>query len=495
MAAGGIGPDSIIDLAAQLFQSWTLWTAVIIVAEVLAIISLVRAIMTARTAAGAWAWSLALISFPFIAVPLFWIFGRKTFSGYTETLREAREQHEDLIEKITEGLEPHFAHLDGEQRRYGKVLQRLSERSFTDGNDVELLIDGPATFDAIFKAIEGATDYLLVQFFIIKDDTLGRKMQRVLVDKAKAGVRVYLIYDEIGSHRLPGRYIRELCEAGAQVTEFQTTRGKSNRFQVNFRNHRKIVVADGTIAFIGGHNVGDEYLGESKRYGPWRDTHVIIRGPAVLSTQLVFLGDWYWAVREVPSLHWNPKFPPCQSCMTVLPLPTGPVDETESGTLFFLNSITNAENRVWIASPYFVPDETIRSALQLASLRGVDVRVLIPDNPDKRMPWLASFSFLEEMEATGVRVFRYTRGFLHQKIILVDEALGCVTTANLDNRSLKLNFEVSAVVLDAEFCREVEAMLLSDFANAREVHSDDYTSKPLWFRILVRLARLAAPVL
>lgn len=494
-AAGGIGPDSIIELFVRMFQSWNFWTPVIVAAEILALISIVRAIMTARTAAGAWAWSLALISFPFVAVPLFWIFGRKTFGGYTETLREARERHEDLIETITRGLEPHFASLDESQKIYARALQRLSERSFTRGNHIDLLIDGKATFEAIFEAIDDAREYLLVQFFIIKDDTLGRKLQQRLIEKARDGVRVYLIYDEIGSHRIPRRYLRELRDAGVQVTEFQTTRGKSNRFQVNFRNHRKIVVADGDVAFIGGHNVGDEYLGSSERYGPWRDTHVVIRGPAVLSTQLVFLCDWYWAVRQIPTLNWEPEFPESGDGMTAMILPTGPVDDTDSGTLFFLHAITLARERVWIASPYFVPDETVRSALQLAALRGVDVRVLIPDKPDTRTPWLASFSFLEEMEAAGVRVFRYEKGFLHQKVLVVDEAMGSVTTANLDNRSLKLNFEVSAVVLNAEFCREMSAMLEADFSRAREVDSRDYRDKPVWFRFLVRIARLMAPVL
>ena len=175
-----------------------------------------------------------------------------------------------------------------------------------------------------------------------------------------------MLYDEVGSHKLKHRhYKQELRAEGINVTEFQATRGKSNRFQVNFRNHRKIVVVDGAIAFVGGHNVGDEYLGKSERFGRWRGTHVKIVGPAALSTQLIFLADWYWAVREVPDLHWTIDVDDDDDDdgMPVLPLPTGPVDEVEGGTLFFLNSINRAKERLWIASPYFVPDESVWQCL------------------------------------------------------------------------------------------------------------------------------------
>ena len=479
-------------------ESLTFWVALTLVAQVFAVISVGHAIMSSRTAPGAWAWTFALLSFPF-AVPLYWIFGRKTFKGYENALREARDRHADFVDAVTDGLEPHFATLTGEEGRYGTVLETLSERKFTRGNRVTLLENGEATFEAIFEAIEDANRYVMIQFFIIKDDVLGGQLRDLLVRKAQEDrVKIYFLYDEIGSHALPKRYLQSLRDAGISVAAFQTTQGRANRFQINFRNHRKIVVVDGKSAFIGGHNVGDEYLGKSARFGAWRDTHVKIVGPAVLSTQLVFLGDWYWAVQEVPNLSeivWQPQFVAPRDGHTVLPLQTGPVDTIEGGTLFFLNSINRARERFWITSPYLVPDETIRNALQLAALRGVDVRIMIPENPDKKIPWLAGFSFLGDLERAGIRVFRYTEGFLHQKVFVVDQQTACVGTANLDNRSLRLNFEVSAVVLDEAFNTEVANMLLRDFEKCREVSSLDYSEKPIWFRILVRLARLVGPVL
>ena len=489
------GPDSLVDLFSRLFSSWTLWTIVILVTQIFAILSIMNVVMRARTVTGTWAWALALFSFPVLAVPLYWIFGRRTFRGYFERMRDVREKHEDLMEEVSEALRPHFIDCLPDEYRDFSVLEKLSERRFSDDNQVELLINGEATFDSIFEAIDNAKSYILIQFFILKDDKLGQELQKRLIEKAKEGIRVFVLYDEIGSHKLSSAYVATLRKGGAQVSAFHTRRGKSNRFQINFRNHRKIVVVDGAAAFAGGHNVGDEYLGKSERFGNWRDTHVKVRGPSVLSIQFIFLNDWYWATREIPSLDWFPKFQAPSNGMTVLPLPTGPIDEVEGATLFFLNAINNADEKIWITSPYFVTDESIRAALQLAAMKGIDVRIMIPFKPDKYTPWLATFSYLAEMEAAGVLIFRYTDGFLHQKTMLIDDRLGSVGTANLDNRSLRLNFEISIIVLNKTFCSELETMLVADFEKCREVGAKDYTERPLWFRIGVRIARLAAPIL
>ncbi len=477
-------------VVALLFLAW----------EVLAVATILNIVMKSRSAAGAWGWSMAVLALPFFAVPLYWVLGRHQFKGYMERLREARATHEEAYREHMATMAPHHAVLEGDEIRYGGVLERLSERRFTEGNEVCLLIDGGQTFEAIFEAIESAESYVLVQFFIVKDDGLGNRFRELLERKSREGVRVHFLYDEIGSHKLPRRYVRSLREAGAEIHPFHSTQGPSNRFQVNFRNHRKIVVVDGRVGFVGGHNVGDEYLGVSETYGPWRDTHVRLTGPSVLSLQMVFLGDYYWATRQVPGLNWTTVTPADGSgCggghSVVLTLPTGPTGEIEGGTIFFLNAITRAKRRLWIASPYFVTDESVRSALQMVALRGVDVRIMIPGKPDKYVPWLATFACLGEMEAAGVRVFRYVEGFLHQKVLVVDDCLAAVGTANLDNRSMRLNFEVSAVVLCEDFAKQVASMLEVDFARCREVGASDYTDRPLWFRMLVRLARLFSPVL
>ncbi len=472
-------------------------TTLIVIVEILAVVSIAHAVMTVRTSQGTWAWAMALFFFPPLAIPLYWVFGRRTFYGYKQTMKEAAETHADLVEEIQTRIGAHRSPLVSEDFGYGSVAEQLSRHRFTGGNQVELLVDGEATFDAIFAGIEAARDYVLVQFFIIKEDRLGEKLKQLLLKKAKQGVRVFLLYDEIGSHRLKRRTFQDVLRAaGVEVAAFQTTQGKSNRFQVNFRNHRKIVVVDGREAYVGGHNVGDEYLGGSKRFGRWRDTHVKVVGPAALSTQLVFLADWYWAERELLALNWETGGTGLQQKgMSVLSLPTGPVGEVESGTLFVLNAINRARHRLWITSPYFVPDEPISYALQLAAFRGVDVRIMIPQKPDHRTVYLAGFSYLRGMDAAGVKMYRYRDGFLHQKVMLVDEHLASVGTMNLDNRSLRLNFEISMLVIDAGFCRDLEEMLEEDFRNCRRIDGRDYSEKSLPFRVAVRIARLMAPVL
>ncbi|MCG8600284.1 MAG: cardiolipin synthase [Verrucomicrobiales bacterium] len=493
-----------MDLPTDLFEHdierFALGTALFIGWEILAVATILNVVMNARSATGAWGWAMAMLAFPFVAVPLYWILGRQQFNGYVESFAKAQDNYERIFKDVTETLDPHFARLDGEDLRYGGVLEKLSDRRWTEGNEVCLLINGKIIFDEIFEAIGKAREYILVQFFIIKDDDLGEKLKSLLLEKAKEGVRIYVVYDEIGSHKLSRSYVEELREAGMEVHAFHSTKGPSNRFQINFRNHRKIVVVDGEVGFVGGANVGDEYVGSTERFGEWRDTQVKLIGPSVLSLQMVFLADYYWAAESVPELRWT-QVPDvdgsgCGAGVSkVITLPTGPIEQVEGGTVFFLNAITRAQKRIWIATPYFVTDESVRSALQMAALRGVDVRVMIPQVPDKWVPWLATFSYLPEMEAAGVRIFRYLPGFLHQKVILVDDRMSAVGTANLDNRSMRLNFEISAVVLCEDFAKEVESMLEVDLENCREVFGDDYTDRPLWFRLFVRLSRLFSPVL
>jgi cardiolipin synthase len=362
------------------------------------------------------------------------------------------------------------------------------------GNRVDLLVDGDATFSSILDGIDQATDYILFQFFIVKDDGLGRRVKDHLIARAKAGVRVYFIYDEIGSHELPDRYLEGLREVGIEVTEFGTRKGKGNRFQLNFRNHRKIVVVDGRVAWIGGLNVGDEYLGKDPKFGHWRDTHVRIEGPAVIEAQVSFAADWRWAKDEVPKLHWQAQAAPDGSDTGVLIIPSGPADELETANLMFVHAINSARKRIWIASAYFVPDRSVIVALQLAGLRGLDVRILIPDNPDHLLVYLAAYSYFDEAGQTGVQFYRYTRGFLHEKAMLIDDGVATIGTANFDNRSFRLNFEITVVISDPAFIAQVEKMFVDDFSDARLMEEEEYDRKPWWFRFGVRLARLTSPI-
>lgn len=463
-----------------------------VVFHVLGLLSSVDAVLRTRTPQGAIAWAGSLITFPYLAVPAYWVLGRTKFNGYVSArrgkLQEVAGVCDEALEATQEFLHPH-------EKGNGASLaaEHLAGLPFLRGNGVELLIDGAATFDSILSGIDAAREYILFQFFIIKDDELGREVQAHLIERARAGVRVSFLFDEIGSHKLPARYLEELREAGVEIHKFHTQKGFLNRFQINFRNHRKVVVVDGLVAWIGGHNIGDEYMGRDAGIGAWRDTHVRIEGPAALGAQVSFAEDWHWARGKLLDLNWHPVEHATQD-LPVLIVPSGPADEFETASLMFVHAINSAVERIWIASPYFVPDEAVVAALQLAGLRGVDVRILIPDQRDHIGVYLAAFSYLDETAAAGVKFYRYREGFLHEKVLLLDHSTATVGTANFDNRSFRLNFEITAVIADDDFAAQVERMFEADFARSRLMDSGELSRKPWWFQFGVRLARLTSPI-
>lgn len=471
----------------------SIWILIVAVLHVLGILTAIKAVMETRTSQGAIAWVIFLITFPYISLPVYWILGRSRFKGYSTAKQVKDEKIEKWFSGLFEDLESYTVS-SSVTSCADSAAEKLASLPILRANSIDLLIDGDATFKSILDGIENARSYILFQFFIIKDDDIGQKVKEALITKAKEGVEVYLIYDEIGSHALPRVYLEALEEAGVKVHAFHTRKGMFNRFQINFRNHRKIVVVDSKYAWIGGHNVGDEYLGKSKKFGHWRDTHVRIEGPSVLAAQLSFAEDWHWATGQMlEQLNWS-AYRSEKADQQALIIPSGPADRLETAELMFLHAINSAEKRIWIASPYFVPDDTILSALQLAGLHGVDVRILIPDKPDHLLVFLAAYTYFEEVARTGVRFFRYTDGFLHEKVMLIDEDVATVGTANFDNRSFRLNFEITCIVKDRAFASEVEKMFMDDFAHSREMTREDLSRKSFGFRFATRLARLTAPI-
>ncbi|MFC3616426.1 cardiolipin synthase [Lutimaribacter marinistellae] len=452
--------------------------------------SAVRAAQTARTPQGAMGWGVFLLTTPWIAVPLYLFLGHHRFKGYrltrNESARVAAGIRQLAIDAAPDPESLEMNHLP---------FERVANLPVTRGNSAELLIDGDATFDAIFEAVDAAQDYVLVQFYIVRDDALGLELRDRLIAARARGVRVCFMTDRVGSYGLPLRYYEDLASAGVEVVEPGDQRGPKHRFQMNYRNHRKTVIVDGLVGFIGGHNVGVEYLGQDPEFGHWRDTHVRLRGPLVQQLQLIFVEDWHWARDEealLDDLAWQPRL--AEEDMNGVIVATGPGDTTETGSMLFFASIAAARERVWIASPYFVPDLDVMSALRHAALRGVDVRLLVPDVIDHRLPWLAAFAYFDELRGAGGRVFRYTDGFMHQKVFVVDEALAAVGTTNLDNRSFRLNFEAMALFFDKRAALDVADMLEADFANAFELRRG-LDSQPPSIRYGAPLARLFAPIL
>lgn len=469
--------------------SWLIGLAIFMV-YLLGILSAVLALMSSRTSQGAIAWIISLLSIPYVAVPAYWVFGRPRFYGYVSARGERDTVLRRVLARYRQQIEPYIAEPDSGEVR---AVEQLAMMPLTVGNRTELLIDGQETFDSLFAGIDTAEEYVLIQFFIVRDDALGLQLKHHLDRAVGRGVRVYFLYDEIGSRKLGEGYLKDLHEAGVAVSPFNSSRGLRHRFQLNFRNHRKILVVDGRVGWLGGFNVGVEYLGEHRRHGPWRDTHLKLTGPSVLGLQEAFWEDWHWATGEVLSLTWQPQSI-CPDGQNVVIVPSGPADRQETASLLVQQAIHSAKERLWVTSPYFVPDRGVQDALRLAAMRGVDVRIMIPERPDHLLVFLSAFSFLPDMLRAGVKVYRYQPGFLHQKVILIDGHSATVGTVNLDNRSFRLNFEITAYVIDPRFAAEVRLMLQKDFANCRRISYDELRDRPLWRKVISRAAYLLSPI-
>ncbi|QDT03082.1 putative cardiolipin synthase YwiE [Rubripirellula lacrimiformis] len=475
------------------FRRRRLTAVFLLVAHLLGAAASLNVLTEQRTPQGAIAWIVSLNTFPYLAVPMYWLVGETDYGEHAIAYRASTSKGQPIVARLYRDLQK--ANLIVPDRTdTHRLVTRLVKLPVTRGNEAKLLIDGPATFDAMMNSIESAKSYVLVEFYIVRDDQIGRSLQELLIKKSKQGVRVSMLYDEYGSRDLPNRYVEELRAAGVQVRGFNSPMSDGSTTRLNFRNHRKLVIVDGETAFVGGHNVGDEYRYGVGELGLYRDTHVQVDGPLVQCCQVVFAEDWHAVTDELLThLHWQPTVT-AEPGVEAVCVPTGPADEFETASMFFMQLIHSAKERVWIATPYFVPDEQMVTTLKLAALRGVDVRILIPEKSDATLVWLSSFSYLEELDAAGVRVYRYQDRFMHQKVMLVDDSVAVIGTANFDNRSFRLNFELMLAFFDEKFVKEVARMLESDLRDCKLADSQELAESTYAFQTLVRASRLLAPI-
>jgi cardiolipin synthase len=465
-----------------------------------------RIIDTRRSPASTISWLWAHLTLPFLAVPLYWFIGRVRIVEYE------RKRHIRHFEKIGFGkvqLEgPTSYEGYGKLGEFSNMFSQFSRSLGATQGKVNLLIDGNSTFAAIFAAMNGAKHYIIVQYYILQSDKLGLELKEILEKKAREGVRIYLLYDDMGSFWLSKRYVSELRSAGVRTARFLPVTSLKRLFLVNFRNHRKLVVVDGLYAFTGGLNVGEEYIGSRfKKRREWRDTHLMVSGPCVRNLEEVFFADWHFATGErlAPTIasYWEtPEFKvrferlfAQEGREYVQVIPSGPADPTAIGAIVFSSLIHAATKRIWLATPYFVPDEPLQSALELAVLRGIDVRILLPMTSDVRFVHWVTLSYAEQMQRKGVHVFQYKAGFTHQKVILVDDDLAAVGTANFDYRAMYLNFETMVLTHGRDFAARVEAMLLSDFSNSVEFAPLPESNLGAITRFRDNASRMLAPLL
>lgn len=469
-----------------------LYATITILLEIAGIFLAMRAILIARTPQSAIAWAGVLVVLPIIGIPLFLVFGQSRFAGYDLAVASKGPLHDALqaIAGYLDGYKTTFRDIFNEPAR---MAENLSLLPATGSNEVQLLIDGTATFDSIFKSIDEATETVWLQFFIIRDDRIGRALSEKLVSAARRGVACRVLYDQVGSKSLPVSWAQNLRREGIHVHAFETNRQFGRNFQINFRNHRKLVITDSRVAFLGGLNVGDEYMGWSKRFGPWRDTHIRIEGPAVAGFQLSFIEDWNYTTGEMASLHLPTPSLSHGGQAAVFPIASGPAENWSICPAVYLSTIHCATRRLWIASPYFVPSSPLFYAICHAAIRGVDVRIILPRMADHILPWLSSFTYYPKLREAGVKLWRYQPGFMHQKVMLADDDITLLGSINFDYRSFMLNFELSAAIQDEKFARDIEAMFLADFDQSKAENLRAFEDGSLLFRLKCRAAALMSP--
>ncbi|OUM94844.1 MAG: cardiolipin synthase [Thermobacillus sp. ZCTH02-B1] len=379
--------------------------------------------------------------------------------------------------------------------RLGRALRAIAKAPITGCNGVEILTDGEAAFREMFAMIDKAEHHIHAAFYILREDGVGRRFRDALIRKAREGVQVRLIYDGIGSRKLRRAYLRELEAAGVRARCFLPPGAALLSRRINHRYHRKIIVVDGKSGFTGGINIGDEYLGMDRKLGCWRDTHLKLEGDAVYDLQNAFVRDWKLASGETldDPAYWPPHACTSRERMQIVscgPHPGG--DEIHDS---LLAAIGAARERVWIETPYFVPDEGLKSALRMAALGGVDVRLIVPGVSDSRLVQAATLSHAADLEEAGVKVYRYRKGFIHAKVMIVDRLLASVGTANLDMRSFYSNYELNALLFDGKPIGRLEEDFRQDLADSREATAEELRGTSAGARAGRALARLLSPLL
>lgn len=462
-----------------------------IVVRVIGMAAAVVAIVNTRTAQGATAWAVSLLSYPIVALPIYLLFGFDRFKGYVRARRIDDDQARKTVSYLRSQL-PELRVPLAQLPEGAEVYEKLAGLPFMKGNQLQLLVDGQATFESIFDALETAEHYILIQFYILRGDGLGEKLFHKLTEARRRGVKVYVLYDSIGSHETKKKFFKQMRAEGIDCRPFLSTKSLRARIQANFRNHRKMVIVDGHTAFIGGHNVGDEYLGLDPTIGHWRDTHARLKGPAVLQAQMAFVEDWYWTTSELPRLDWKAD---STGEAAALFLAAGPADSFETCSAMYVHAVNSAKQRVWIATPYFIPNPQLQEALHLAVLRGVDARLVVAGKSDNAIADYAAYTYVEDAVRAGVKVGWYMSGFNHQKTFLTDDTFAAVSTANCDPRSFALNFEETLLVADRAFNHEMAVMLESDFNRSEPSDLLEFQNPRLIKKVATRTARLLSPLL
>lgn len=481
---------------------------VALVIAIILVINIIGAIITLllerRDTASLWAWILVLTLVPVVGFVIYLFIGRRlTKSKIFRLLDGAEAGHAKpaRVQRDEVGRNEYafINQVTREKTELAILLMNDDIAFLSHDNAVHVFDDGTEKFEALLADIRAARDHVHVLYYIFRPDHIGQRVLDALTERAEAGVTVRLCFDAFGGRSVKSRHLKRLRAAGGEVHTFFPNNFGPINFRVNFRTHRKIAVIDGTVGYVGGFNVGDEYVTATRKFGYWRDTHLRIEGSAVESLQTRLLMDWNVAAPRDRRVGHEPRYFPVDrrpaGDVAVQIVSSGPDSSWEWIKYGYLKAINGATRSIKIQTPYFMPDAAMMDALKIASLAGVDVHLMIPDKPDHPLVYPATLSYADELASVGVNVHIYSGGFLHAKMLLVDDELASVGTANFDYRSFRLNFEVNAFIYDVALGRRMAEIYDRDLLRCRAFDHDQVYRRPLIGHAKEAISRLVAPLL
>lgn len=484
-------------------MNWTLFYLVIFVIFTLNTIAAVFTVFRERRdIAATWAWLLVLNLLPIIGFLFYAFFGRKlTHSQLGKIQRQPNVELTDALAHQQASLPPYSAddtHQESSVKNMIRLFQNVDNAFVTLNNQTEIFTDGTTLFNNMQQEILNAQHVVYVEFYTFYNDQLGREILSTLVAKAQEGVTVRVLYDSWGSMGTKREFFDPLREAGGFAEPFLGIHSNWRDFRLNFRNHRKVVAIDGWTGYIGGFNIGDQYVGRSKKFGPWRDTHMKVTGDVALALQEHFISDWNATVPENELERTLRHFPKASDEIgkTMMQIVTsGPDSDIEQIKLGYLRMINSARKRLFIQSPYLIPDDSVLNALRSAILSGVDVRIMVPHMPDHPFVYRATQYYARLLAEDGAKIYFYQKGFIHSKVVMIDDAISSVGSANLDFRSFKLNFEENAFIYDFKVAQKLRDIFRADMAESQLVTAEDFNKMSLWLRFKQAFSRLLSPIL
>lgn len=438
------------------------------------------------------AWVMILLFLPPIGLILYFFLGQNVARQRLISKRNLKK----LLEHVEiPQLTPNKVDISERNRPLVRLAYRIAGAPLYIGNKIEVFTSGGKKLDALFAELRRATNFIHIQYYIFEPDNLGHEIREILIERAKAGVKVRVLYDDVGSWGLKEPFLAPMRAVGIEAHPFQKVSFPKLANRINYRNHRKVVVIDGVTAFMGGMNIADRYR-DGLEWGCWRDTHMQLWGPAVQALQSSFSVDWSYAGYGLLSdpIYYPPQLPLVDGA-TMQVVTGGPLGEWGAMMMPIVKAITSAQKSIYIQTPYFVPDENLQKSLQIAALARIDVRIMIPERSDSAMLRLATRSYIRQMLRAGVKVYFYQKGFLHAKTMVIDDDFTSIGSANMDSRSLDINFEISAFVYNSTLAAQQKEVFLADMNHCKQLELKEWKKRPFLSKVKESVVRLFSPLL